>query len=181
MKKIVAALLLFVSPFAACASPKASELATAQVVDEFVQGCFMNFPYPEKFQAWLARPGFQKLSSIDAAAYLGAYSGNAWNVQLDNSRFVLTSIGESACNVFANDLDASMTRNLVIGFLDYLKTQGATYQSKMVTPASATASLSSTSYAVSMNGQVIMHLALTIAAPGTGPFQVALTAARAET
>lgn len=62
-----------------------------------------------------------------------------------------------------------------------LKTQGATYQSKIVTPASATAGLSSTSYAVSMNGQVIMHLTLTIAAPGAGPFQVALTAARAET
>lgn len=59
--------------------------------------------------------------AIDAAAYLGAYSGSAWSVQLNNSRFVLTSAGESACNVFANDLDEPMTRNLLAGFLDYAR------------------------------------------------------------
>ena len=181
MRKFVAALLLSVSPFAVCASLKPSELAAVQVVDQFVQGCFMNFPYPEKFTGWLAQPGFQKLSSIDAAAYLGGYSGSAWSVQLDNSRFVLTSVGASACNVFGNDLDESMTKNLVIGFLDYLKTQGATYQSKNVTPDSATAGLYSTSYAVSMGGQVVMNLILTVAAPGGGKFQVVLTASKAET
>lgn len=180
MKKFVAAFLLLVSPFAACASLKPSELAAVQVVDQFVQGCFMNFPYPEKFNAWLAQPGFQRLSGSDAAAYLGARAGGAWSVQLNNSRFVLTSVGESACNVFANDLDESMTRNLLAGFLDYLQTQGATYQSKIVTPDQATAGPSKTSYAVSMDGQVLMNLTLAAAAPGSGAFQVALTASRAD-
>lgn len=181
MRKFIAALLLSVSPMAVCASLKPSELAAVQVVDQFVQGCFMNFPYPEKFTEWLAQPGFQKLSSTDALAYLGGYSGNAWSVQLDNSRLVLTSVGTSACNVFANDLDESMTKNLIVGFLDYLKTQGATYQARVVTPDSAATSLYSMSYAVSMGGQVVMNLTMTIAPPGGGKFQVALTASKVET
>ncbi|WP_157201042.1 hypothetical protein [Massilia sp. Root351] len=141
----------------------------------------MNFPYPEKFTNWLAQPGFQELSSIDAAAYLGGYSGSAWSVQLENSRFVLTNFGANVCSVFANDLDESMTTNLVVGFLDYLKTQGATYQLKNVTTDSATTLLRTTSYAVSMEGQPVMNLILTVAAPGGAKFQVALTASKVET
>lgn len=53
MRKFVAALLFSVSPFTVCASLKPSELAAVQVVDQFVQGCFMNFPYPKKFTGWL--------------------------------------------------------------------------------------------------------------------------------
>ncbi|WP_295994062.1 hypothetical protein [Rugamonas sp.] len=181
MRKLVGAFLFLVAPIAFCADLKPSELAAVQVVDQFVQGCFMSFPYPEKFTEWVAQRGFQKLSDTDASAYLGSYSGNAWSVRLDNSRFVLTSVGASACNVFANDLDESMTKNLVVGFLEYLKTQGATYQSMTVNPASATAGLSSMNYAVSMGGQVVMNLILTVAAPRSGKFQVALTAAKVAT
>jgi hypothetical protein len=74
-----------------------------------------------------------------------------------------------------------MTKNLVVGFLDYLKTQGATYQSKNVTPDSATAGGSSTSYSVSMGGQVIMNLILSVAPVDSGKSQVALTASTAGT
>lgn len=153
MRKFVGAFLFFVAPLAFCASLKPSKLAAVQVVDQFVHGCFLSFPHSEKFAAWLAQPGFQMLSSIDATAYLGGYPDSAWSVQLDNSRFVLTSVGGSACNVFANDLDESMTKNLVVGFLDYLETEGATYQSTIVKPDRATAGLSSTSYAVFMEAK----------------------------
>lgn len=181
MKKLVTILLLFISSLAFCASLKPSELAAIQVVEQFAQGCVMSFPHPDKFTEWLAQPGFRKLSSTEAKEYLGGYPGSAWSAQLGNSRFVLTSIDGSACNIFANDLDETMTKNLIVGFLDYLKTQGATYQSKNVTPVAATANQTSTSYAVSMDGQVVMNLILTIAAPGNGKFQVALTASKATT
>ncbi|MGG7607487.1 NMCC_0638 family (lipo)protein [Massilia sp. BKSP1R2A-1] len=179
MRKIVGALLFGVAPLVFCAPLKPAESAAVQVVDQFVQGCFMSFPYPEKFAEWLAQPGFQKLSGTEASQYLAGNYGNAWNVQLDKSRFVLTSVGASTCNVFANDLDEAMTKNLVVGFLDYLKTQGATYQAKNVTPDGAASVLSSTSYSVSMDGQVIVNLVVTVAPQGGGKFQIALSASKA--
>jgi len=141
----------------------------------------MNFPYPEKFATWLAQPGFQKLSEADASSYLGEYAGQAWSVQLDNSRYVLTTIGSSACNVFSRDVDGAMTEDLVVGFLGYLKTQGATYESKRITPKSALADGVSTSYSVFVEGQVIMNIVLSIAPSSNGASQIALTASKTGT
>lgn len=181
MRKFLGALLLCIAPLAVSAPLKPSELAAAEVVSQFVDGCFMSFPYPEKFTVWLTQSGFQKLSSSGASGYLGGYPGSAWNVQLLNSSFVLTTLGTGACSIFANDLDEAMTKNLMVGFLDYLKTQGATYQSKDVTPDSATGGGSSTSYSVSTGGEVIMNLTLSIAPIGSGKSKVALTASKAGT
>lgn len=181
MRKILGIFLLLISQLAASAAPKPSELAATQVVDHFVQGCFMNFPYPEKFARWISQPGFKKLSGNDAEEYLSGYSGSVWTAELNSSRFVVTSIGVNACNVFANDVDEAMTKNLVTGFLDYLKTQGVTYQAKNITPNGAKAGQSSTSYAVSIEGQVIMNLILSIAPPGLGKFQIALTTVKVDT
>lgn len=181
MRKILGIFLLLISQLATSAALKPSEMAATQVVDQFVQGCFMNFPYPEKFAQWIAQPGFKKLSGNDAAEYLSGYSGSVWTAELNSSRFVVTSIGANACNVFSNDLDETMTKNLVIGFLDYLRTQGVTYQSRNITPDGAKAGESSTSYAVSIEGQVIMNLILSVAPPGLGKFQIALTTAKVDT
>lgn len=181
MRKILGIFLLLISQLGTTAPLKPSELAATQVVDQFVQGCFMNFPYPEKFAQWIAQPGLKKLSGNDASEYLNGYSGSVWTAELNSSHFVVTSIGANACNVFANDLDETMTKNLVIGFLDYLKTQGVTYQSRNVTPDGAKAGQSSTSYAVSIEGHVIMNLILSVAPPGLGKFQIALTTAKVDT
>lgn len=161
-----------------CAQSVTPQMAAVQVVDQFVQGCFMNFPYPDKFAQWIAESKFRKLSSADASAWLGGHSGNAWNAQLDKSNFILTSVGDSACNVFANGLDGRMTKNLVTGFLDYLKTQGATYQSRDITPKNVGDRGSTTSYSVSIGGEAIMSLILSIAPCGAEACQVALTASK---
>lgn len=180
MKKIVAACLIAVAPLALGASGQPSAAAAVEVVDQFVQGCFMHFPYPDTFAKWHAGPEFQPLSDADASAYLGGKAGKAWSVQLKDSRFVLTALGTTACNVFANDVDPAMTQNLVVGFLDYLKTQGLSYQPASATPVGAAAGLSTTNYAVSAEGQVLMNMTLTVAPPGSGQFQIALTAAKAQ-
>lgn len=112
MRKFFGILLIFLSQSAVCASLTPPQEAAVQVVDEFAQGCFISFPYPDKFARWLAQSNFHKLSSSDSSPYLAGHSGDAWSVQLDKSNFVLTSIGDSACNVFANDLDAPMTKVL---------------------------------------------------------------------
>lgn len=178
MRNFYGMLLILLSQSAVCAPLTPPEMAAVQVVDQFVQGCFMSFPYPDKFAEWLEQYNFHKLSSSDASAYLAGNSGNAWSVHLDKSNFILTSIGNSACNVFANDLDGPMTKNLVVGFMDYLKTQGASYQPKDIAPESAGDGSSTTSYAVSIEGEAVMNLILTIAPRGAGTFQVALTASK---
>lgn len=178
MRNFFGIVLIFLSQSAVCAPLAPPEMAAVQVVDQFVQGCFMSFPYPDKFAGWLAQSNFHKLSSSDASAYLAGHSGEAWSAQLDKSNFILTSIGDSACNVFANDLDGPMTKNLVVGFMDYLKTQGASYQPKDITPKSAGDGSSTTSYAVSIGGETIMNLILTISPRGVGMSQVALTASK---
>lgn len=71
-----------------------------------------------------------------------------------------------------------MTRNLIDGFMGYLKTQGATYESKDITPKSAGVGSSTTSYAVSIGGEAIMNLILSIAPSGARTFKVALTASK---
>lgn len=178
MRNLCGILLILLSQSVMCAQPATRQMAAVQVVDQFVQGCFMNFPYPDKFAEWLAESNFRKLSSADASAWLVGHSGNAWSAQLDKSNFILTSVGDSACNIYANDLDGPMTKNLVSGFMDYLKTQGASYQSKDITPKNAGNGYSTTSYSVSIGGEAIMNLILTIAPRGAGAFQVALTASK---
>lgn len=178
MRTFFGILFVLLSHTAVCAELAPPETAAVQVVDQFVQGCFMNFPYPDKFGAWLAQSDFRKLSGADSSSYLAARPGDAWSAKLDKSTFIMTTTGDRACSVFANDLDGTMTKNLVTGFMDYLKTQGATYQLRDTTPKNAVAGYSTTNYAVSTGNQVIMNLSVTIAPRGTGAFQVALTASK---
>ncbi|RYF34611.1 MAG: hypothetical protein EOO38_29395 [Cytophagaceae bacterium] len=138
----------------------------------------MSFPYPKKFAEWIAQSNFHKLSSSYASAYLAGHSGDAWSAHFDKSSFIVTSIGDSACSIFANDVDGPMTRNLVDGFMGYLKTEGASYQFKDITPKSAEDGSSTTNYAVCIGGEAIMNLVLSIAPRGASMFQVALTASK---
>ena len=178
MRKFLLLFSLLLSPIWAAEQPPQAKQAAIEVVDQFVEGCFMYYPYPDKFSAWIGQLKYQKLSASEAAPYLAGSNGEAWSAITPNSKFILTSLNQSACTVFANGLDAETTKGMVKGFLGYLETQGATYSVIDATPSGAKPGYSSVNYSITMGGHVVAHITLSMAPPSTGSFQVALTVAK---
>jgi hypothetical protein len=152
--------------------------AAIEVVTQFVEGCFRRFPYPEEFAEWVNQPGHRKLSDQEAAPLLPATGGDAWAATTPHSSFFITSLGRSACTVFASGLDEQTTRDMVKGFLGYLETQGASWTADDTTPARSGPGYSSTNYSITLNGRPTANITLSIAPPRPGGFQVALTVAK---
>lgn len=157
------------------ASPK--ELATIEIVNQFVEGCVTSYPNPEKFSLWRESRGLSKLQPEDAAEILGGKEGDAWSAKTPNGSYLLAGMGKTACSVFATNVDLPTTRKLIGGFMEFLQEQGYSYVETDTTPRDAAASGYTTiSYAVSKSGKPAMRVVLTLDASGTRRFQVALTA-----
>lgn len=179
MLKYLPLSLLFVVVAGFAAEPKPrSKLAATEVVEQFADGCFMAFPYPEKFAEWIKQRGHKRLSGEAAARFVVNGSEEVWAARTPNSEFTLVSLGQSACTVFANDVDEETTRGMLTGFVQFLATQGATFSTSKITPVLAPPGSSSLNFAISMGGTVIAHITLTVAKSEHGVDQVAITAAK---
>jgi hypothetical protein len=178
MRQLFAFGLIFTTFGVSAEEPQQSKRAAVEVVTQFVEGCFRRFPHPKEFAEWVKQPGLRKLADEEAAPFLPASGGKAWAATTPNASFVITSLGRGDCSVLADGLDEKTTREMVEGFLAYLETQGATWVEDDTTPEKAEPRYSSTIYSISLDKRPIASITLSIAPPGPGGSQVAITVAK---